>query len=182
MSDSRYPPWVRRLHWLIFILVVCALALIYLHGWSPRGSKLRTDALWAHMQFGITILLIVATRLLVRVRSGSAPPITPPSPRWQMALAKLVHVVLYVLLFAIPLLGITMMVSRGHPWNFLGIPLPHLSSPDRQLAHQLESIHGTLGNILMYLAAAHALVGLFHHFVRHDNTLKRMLRPARDDA
>lgn len=182
MSDSRYPPWVRRLHWLIFILVVCALTLIYVHGWSPRGSKLRADALWAHMQFGLTILLIVATRLLVRVRSGSAPPITPPSPRWQMLLAKLVHVLLYLLLFAIPILGISMMVSMGHPWNFLGIPLPHLSSPDRQLAHEIEKIHGTLGNILMYLAAAHALIGLFHHFVQRDNTLKRMLPPVRDNT
>jgi cytochrome b561 len=182
MSDSRYSPWVRRFHWLVFILVACALALIYLNGWSPRGSVLGADAEWAHMQFGIAILLIMLPRLLVRVRNGSAPPITPPSPRWQMALVKLVHVVLYLLLFAIPILGISMMVSRGHPWNFLGMPLPHLSAPDRPLAHLLEKLHTTCGNILMYLAGAHALIGLYHHFAQHDDTLKRMLPPVRDNT
>jgi cytochrome b561 len=180
MSDSRYAPWLRRLHWAIFVMVACALLLIYARGWTPRGSALHADVQWAHMQFGIAILLIMLPRLLARARHRAAPPITPPSPRWQMLLAHLVHVVLYLLLFATPILGITMMVSKGHPWNFLGIPLPYVSHPDRAFVHSLEDVHGTVGNILMYLAGAHALIGLYHHFVQRDDTLMRMLPPRQD--
>lgn len=179
MPDSRYSPWIRRLHWLIFILVACALTLIYLHGWSPKGSTLRANLKWAHMQFGMVILLVMLPRLLVRSRGGSAPPIVPPSPRWQMVIAGAVHVALYVLLFATPLLGIASRIWNPAAWNFMGIPLPHVPVPDRDFAHQIENIHGTVGNILMYLAGAHAANGLFHHFCQRDNTLRRMLPPAR---
>jgi cytochrome b561 len=175
MPDSRYAPWIRRLHWLVFILVACALALIYLHDWSPRGSALKTDAKWAHMQFGMAILLVMLPRLLIRSRHLREPAIVPPSPRWQMVIAKSVHVALYLLLFATPLLGIATMAWSGTPWNFLGLSLPGVAVPDRAFSHQLQGIHGTLGQILMYLAAAHAVLALFHHFVQRDNTLRRML-------
>lgn len=181
MSGSRYTPWIRRLHWLVFVLAACALALIYLHGWSPRGSALRTDAKWAHTQFGMAILLVMLPRLLVRSRDN-APPIAPKPPVWQTVLAKTVHVALYALLFATPLLGIATMAWSGQHWNFLGIPLPSVPMPDKHFSLQLEDIHGILGNILMYLAAAHVLAALAHHFFPRDETLKRMLPPARDSA
>ena len=181
MPDSRYTPWIRRLHWLIFVLVACALALIYLHDWSPRGSALRADAEWAHMQFGIAVLLIMLPRLLVRTR-GRTPPIAPEPPRWQALLAKTVHLALYLLLFATPMLGIAMMVSKGQSWSFLGLPLPHAATPDRAFARNIREIHETFGNALMYLAAAHASIAVFHHFIRRDDTLKRMWPPARDSS
>lgn len=176
---ARYNPWIRRLHWVIFALVVCALVLIYLHGWSPKGSALRANAKWAHMQFGIAILLIMLPRLIVRSR-GQRPPITPMPRSWQTLVAKTVHVALYALLIALPLLGIASMAWKGQAWNFLGIPLPSVPMPDRHFSHQIEEIHATLGNVLMYLAAAHAVAALYHHFVRRDDTLQRMLPPARD--
>jgi cytochrome b561 len=92
-----------------------------------------------------------------------------------MVIAKSVHVALYLLLFATPLLGIATMAWSGTPWNFLGLSLPSVAVPDRAFSHQLQGIHGTLGQILMYLAAAHAVLALFHHFVQRDNTLRRML-------
>lgn len=181
MQDSRYAPWIRRLHWLVFILVACALALIYLHGWSPKGSALRANAKWAHMQFGMAILLVMLPRLLVRTR-GHAPPITPRPPNWQAMLAKTVHVVLYLLLFATPLLGIASRLWNPAEWDFLGIALPHVATPDKDIAHQIQEIHETFGNVLMYLAAAHAVAAFTHHFIQRDDTLKRMLPGTRDSG
>ena len=178
MPDSRYSPWTRRLHWLIFILVAGALALIYLHGWSPKGSTLRADAKWAHMQFGVAVLLVMLPRLLVRAR-GSSPPINPAPPRWQDLISKAVHLALYILLFATPLLGLASRLWNPAETDFLGVVLPHVAHPDKVFAHKLEDIHGTFGNILMYLAAFHALAGLVHHCLQRDDTLKRMLPPVR---
>lgn len=178
MSDSHYSAWVRRLHWLVFLLVAAALLLIYIHDWTARDTALHANAKWAHMQFGIAILLVMLPRLLVRRNAGAAPPIVPAAPRWQLLGAKAVHFVLYALLVVTPLLGITNRMWDPAAWNFLGIPMPHVTHPDKAVAKTIEGIHETFGNVLMYLAAAHALVALVHHYVQRDNTLTRMLPPA----
>ena len=177
MSTARYAAGLRHLHWLIALLIVAALVLIELKGWLPRGSAERSAVKWAHMQFGIAVLLLMLPRLLVRLRA-SVPPISPPPPRWQDRLGQLIHLALYLLAFAVPLLGVAMMVAAGKPWDLLGLPLPTLATPDAGLAKNLESLHETVGNMLMWLAITHATAALFHHFVRRDDTLRRML-PAR---
>ena len=180
MPDSRqlsaYSTWTRRLHWLVFMLVACALLLIYIHDWTPRTSALHANAKWAHMQFGIAVLLVMLPRLLIRSRSAT-PPVQPPLPAWQHWLAKTMHLALYLLLFATPLLGIANRMWNPGAWDFLGIPLPHVAHPDRDFAHVIEGIHENFGNILMYLAALHAVAALVHHFFLRDNTLRRMLPP-----
>lgn len=178
MSANRYAPWVRRLHWAVAWFIVFALVLIEIKGWFPRGSATRTAVKWGHMQFGIAVLLLMLPRLLVRLRHA-APPITPPLPRWQDVLSKLVHLSLYLLAFAVPLLGVSMMFIAGKPWNLLGLPLPVMATPDPDLAHALEGIHETIGNVLMWLAIAHAAAAVFHHFVQRDDTLLRMLPEGR---
>lgn len=162
------------MHWIVFALVVVALILIYAHGWSPKGSTLRAQFKWAHMQFGIAILLAMLTRVMVRSRDRR-PSIVPPLPAWQEWLAHLVQYALYALLFAVPLLGVANRLWSPDAWNFLAIPLPHVPVADKAFSHQLEDLHGTLGNVLMYLAGAHAAIALGHHFIRRDSTLRGML-------
>lgn len=178
MPETRYPPWLRRLHWLVFVLVASALLLIYIHDWTARGTALHAGAKWAHTQFGIAILLVMLARLLVRSRSR-VPGAEPGVPRWQAFVAKAMHLALYVLLLATPLLGIANRMWSPAGWDFLGLPLPHVARPDRGFAHMLEGVHGTFGNLLMYLAALHAIAALFHRFVQRDNVLGRMLPAAR---
>lgn len=177
MTDSRYSPWVRRLHWVVFLLVACALLLIYIHHWTARGTALHANAKWAHTQFGMAVLLVMLPRLLVRSRA-TRPPVVPPLPRWQDLLARATHLALYILLVATPLLGIANRLWNPGGWDFLGIPLPHVPVPDRAFSKTLEGIHENFGNILMYLAAIHAVAALFHHYVQRDNVLRRMLSPA----
>lgn len=175
MSTNRYASWVRHLHWLVFALVAGALILIYMRAWVPKRSDLRVDLDWAHMQIGIVVLLVMLPRLVVRACNFAPPPIHPPLPRWQDASAKLVHLTLYWLLIAVPILGITNRMWDPASWNFFGIPMPHVAHRNESLANQIERIHQTLGNVLMYLAAAHALLALSHHFIHRDDTLRRML-------
>jgi len=174
MNTSHYSTWTRRLHWLVFILVTVTLILIYAHNWSPKGSVIQAQFKWAHMQFGIAILLVMLPRVIMR-RRGGRPHIFPPLPTWQDWLAQLMQFVLYVLLLALPLLGIANRLWSPEAWNFLGIALPHAPVPDKVFSKQLLRIHETLGNALMYLAGAHAAIALVHHFILRDSTLCGML-------
>lgn len=174
MSSTRYPGWTRHLHWLAFALVASALTLIYIHHWTPRGTVVHARAKWAHIQFGIAILLVMLPRITSRRRSAS-PPVVPPLARWQAVTARAMQLALYALLIATPVLGVANRMWDTGTWDFLGIPLPHVAKPDKAFARMLESIHGTFGNLLMYLAILHAAAALFHHYVRRDNVLMRML-------
>lgn len=174
MNDTRYSLWARRYHWLVFVFVAMALMLIYAHGWSPKGSAMRSAFKWAHIQFGLAIILVMLPRLVTRWR-GKIPSIVPPLPSWQAWLARLVQFVLYALLIAVPLLGLANRLWSPSDWDFLGIALPHVPVPDKAFSKELEELHGTLGNVLMYLAGAHAAIALVHHFVVRDSTLRGML-------
>jgi cytochrome b561 len=174
MSTNRYSPWLRRLHWLIALLIVAAWALAETRGYTQRGSDLRAAVTWTHIQFGFAVILLMLPRLLARLRA-STPPITPPPAIWQAWLAKLIHLGLYALALLVPILGMAMQYTKGASWDLFGLPLPVSASPDRDLAHQLEELHETCGNVLFWLAVAHAAAALFHHFVSRDDTLRRML-------
>ncbi|QNK02876.1 cytochrome b [Dyella telluris] len=173
MTTTRYASSQRFLHWLIAALVALALLSIELKGWLPKGSSERALVKWSHTQFGLSVLLLSLVRLALH-RQGKVPPISPPPPRWQMVAARLMHGALYVLTLLVPLLGVAMMFYAGKEWSFAGLPLPTLSDPDTALAHRIEDIHETVGNVLMWLAIAHAAAALYHHVVQRDNTLVRM--------
>lgn len=176
MFATRYAPWVRRLHWLVALFIAAALVLIEIKGWFPRGAFARDAVKWGHTQFGVAVLLLMLPRLLVRLRHA-APPISPAPSRGQALLARGAHLLLYALALAVPLLGVAMTVAAGKTWNLLGLPLPVLAQPDMALARSIKDIHETAGDVLLWVAVAHAAAALFHHYVQHDDTLLRMLPP-----
>ena len=45
---------------------------------------------------------------------------------------------------------------------------------DKDLAHQLEELHGTIGEAFYWVFGLHIVAALYHHFWRRDDTLKRM--------
>src|SRR3546814_20181455 len=60
-----------------------------------KGSPMRDAFKWAHIQFGIAIILTMIPRLVACLH-GQRPHIVPPPPSWQQWLDHLVQFVLYV--------------------------------------------------------------------------------------
>ena len=177
MSDpARYSPGQRRLHWLIAVLVALAYLFIEQRGLFERGTAARAAMVQSHFWVGISVLLLAVWRLGLRARAP-IPPITPALPAWQAAPAKLLHLALYAFLVVQPLLGLATAWTDGKALllPFTGIALPALLAADEALAHRLEDLHGSLGTIFYWVIGAHVLAALYHHFLRRDDTLKRML-------
>lgn len=176
MTQPRYTAWTRHLHWIVFLLLVLVFACGYGHSAAERGSDLRANLKWAHVQFGVAVFLTMIARVVTRLRHrGEEPKITPPIASWQARLASLVHGALYVLLLAVPVLGVTMMVLKARPWTILGVPMPTLAEANRPLAERVEMMHENLGGLILALSLVHIVVALYHHLVRKDDALRRML-------
>lgn len=176
VSSVRYPAALRRLHWLMALLVLAVYLLIEQRGLFPRGSGGRAAMMQGHFWVGLSILLLVLGRIALRVRA-EVPAITPPLPGWQAWPAKLLHVALYAFLVAMPLLGLATAWSDGRTLliPFTSVAVPALLPENRALAHQLEDLHGTIGELFYWVIGAHVLAALWHHLVRRDDTLRRML-------
>lgn len=173
---SRYTAKARTFHWLMAALIVLAYALILSRTEFNKGSELRALVVQSHFWVGIVILVMAFFRVAER-RRHRPPAITPPLEGALRVAASLSHYALYAFLFAQPVLGVfTVMVEKGAlpiPLTSLQIPWPFPTS-DR-LAESFEDVHKLLGTIFYYVIGLHVMAAIWHHFVRKDNTLKRML-------
>lgn len=175
MSVHVYRPLQKALHWVIFLLVLGIYGLTYVVDLYPRGNSSRTTIWGLHISFGLALLVLVVLRIIERTRVG-APALPASMNGLEALLAHGAHISLYTLLLAIPLLGVTLVWLRGDTLSFFGLfDLPPLLSPNKDLAGLVREIHSLCANGILIVAGLHAAAALWHHFVRHDDVLKRML-------
>lgn len=172
-TSSRYGTISMALHWLTLIALIGVYACINLTDLYPKGSASREALKDWHFMLGLTVLALVALRLVNRFL-GDTPAVVPPMPRWQQRLASAMHLALYILMLTMPLLGWLTLSASGKPIPFFGVQLPALLAENKSLASQLKEVHEALGTLGYFLIGAHALAALFHHFITRDNTLVRM--------
>lgn len=172
-NGNRYHSLSVSLHWLTLLLLIAVYALMEWKGIFPKGSEPRETMKMWHFMLGLTVLCVTVLRLGARFLF-TVPPITPTPPAWQLMLAKLMHLALYIFLLAMPLLGWSVLSAAGKPIPFFGFHLFALIEPNKDLAHTLKEIHETIGVLGYYLIGVHALAAIFHHYFMRDDTLLRM--------
>lgn len=172
-TAERYGSVAQILHWVVVALLIVQITLGKIADDLPAGlDKLVTLA--RHKSFGITILALAVSRLLWRL--FNRPPPLPPMPAWQRLIANINHAALYALLFAMPLSGWLMSSAQNYPVSWFGLAqLPDLVAADAGLADDLEDLHESMANILLFLIGLHVLGALKHQFIDRDGLLWRML-------
>lgn len=175
-SITRYSTPAIAFHWLLALMIAIAFSVgLYMSDLplSPTRLKLFNYHKWA----GITILALSALRLLWRLTHR--PPPDPPMPRWQALAAHGAHGALYLLFFAVPLMGWAYSSAAGFPVVLYGVlPLPDFVTPDRATAEIFKERHGQLAFALAAVVVLHVAAALKHQFIDRDGLLLRM-KPGR---
>ena len=173
-SGTRYSGVAIGLHWLIAIAIVGSFSVgLYMHELplSPQKLKLYSWHKWA----GVTIFLFVVVRLGWRL-SHRPPELPAGMPAWQRSVAEATHVLLYLLIFAVPITGWLMSSAKGFQTVYFGVlPLPDLLVKDADLGDLLQEAHKLLNFSMAALVGAHIGAALKHHFIDRDEVLARML-------
>lgn len=170
-------------HWLIHWATAGLIAWLFYLGLTMvdlplSPAKFADYAL--HKSLGLTVLVLVLVRLLWRWLTP-APPLPDGMRRRDAVLAKLVHVGIYVLILVIPLTGWLYSSATASPANYFGyFTVPDLIPANETAGNVLRLVHDIAGKLLLFLLALHVVGALKHHFVDHDDVLKRMLRPLKD--
>jgi cytochrome b561 len=164
----------KLLHWLIAFLVIAAVIMGIAMVNVGRGT-VQNVLFDLHRSVGALVLALAGIRLVWRLLHPVPPPVPGLAPLQALA-ARAVHVALYVLLFAMPLLGWAGTSAFGAKIMVFGLfELPPILARDRALSATLLGIHGWTGFAFAGLFTLHAAAALHHHFIRGDATLRRML-------
>jgi cytochrome b561 len=162
------------MHWLMFILIMAVYASINLRELFPKGSDPREALKALHFMLGLSVILLLFIRIWARF-SSPKPPITPPLNKLQTFLSNFLHYFLYAMMIVMPILGWLTLSASGKVIPFFGIELPALIAKNKAYAESLKEIHQTIGKIGYYVITLHVGAALFHHYIKRDNTLSRML-------
>lgn len=171
---DHYPATSKLLHWLV---AVCVLTTAPVAIAMTRVSKGPTqDALYnLHKSLGVLILFLMVLRLINRLAAGALAPEAEIEP-WQRMASSIVHGLLYVLLLAMPIVGYMANSAYGASTPFFGLfELPGIIGKNEELATKLFTFHRWVGWLVILLVLTHISAALYHHFIRRDAVLKRML-------
>lgn len=166
------------LHWTIGIgILLLAGTELFRHEF-PKGHFLREGLKGIHQPAGTVLFALILVRLAWRALFARIPRSAATSALTDLA-SQLVHLALYALMLALPLLGLLSVLGSGKAIDFgvfqLTMPLKESLGA---YAKQMRGLHEILGVAILWLAGLHAVAALGHHYILRDGIMARMLPPA----
>ncbi|HEX7328002.1 MAG TPA: cytochrome b [Casimicrobiaceae bacterium] len=177
LTAGGYGAGAKWLHWLVVALVLAQYVVaILMPGIGPRTQP--GPLINLHLSLGVVILVVMAVRFGVRL-AAPVPLDMPESAPWERWTATATHRLFYLLLLVSPFLGWASASAHRLPVTVFGLAtLPPLAAPKAHWALVAGDIHKLSMWALLALIGVHAAAALYHHLVRRDGVLLRML-PAR---
>ncbi|MGF1447293.1 MAG: cytochrome b [Pikeienuella sp.] len=193
----------RLLHWGLAVLIIFQLG-VGLYMVQVVGDDLiqRFNLTQMHKSWGVIVILLVAIRILWR--AASVRPAHPPMPAWQETASKTSHILLYVLMVALPVSG--WMMASASPLNDAGayvqiknqvtlqylfgkdaldavglkemvlFEMPDLFDPgDKHIEAMWKEVHFWSAMGLIAILAAHIAGALKHQLIDRDGLLRKMI-------
>jgi cytochrome b561 len=167
----QFTAFSRILHWTMAVLV---LAMLFIGIGMVASLSNYHWLVSIHKPLGIVILILVAVRLVNRLLNP-APPLPEGMPAWQRFAAHASHVVLYVLMFALPLVGWAMLSAARYPVVLYGpLELPPILPQNAALYATLRNVHTVLAFLLFATFVAHFGAALMHALIYRDGVFPSM--------
>lgn len=167
----QFTPLQRALHW---VLAICILAMLFIGvGMVSTIKPAYLTLVSIHKPLGITILLLAVLRLVVRWRCG-APALPADMPEPMKLAARLSHILFYLLMIAMPLIGWGMLSAADYPVVVAGLQLPAILPPNPGLHSVLWKTHQFLAFCFFALILLHLAAAMFHALVRRDGVFEAM--------
>jgi len=154
------------------LLIILAFVLGLTIDAFPSGWK--GAAIESHKAIGVLLLVLLVARCSWRL--AHRPPEPEASSPLLTVAARLGHAGLYVLMLVVPALGLIYAIKRGQGLDLGLFSIPPLALPaPRAETRPLREWHEWASYMLIALAVLHAAAALWHHLIRRDDTLRRML-------
>lgn len=172
-TETSYGSVSRFFHWLIAFLVIVMLTVGFYMGDFPKDWKPVIYSV--HKLTGVLILVLVVLRALWLILVSRRPLPLANMPHWQVVIERFVHALFYVFLIAMPLVGLIGSVAAGKPPHLGGFAITLPIHQNKTLVEVAFDLHNRFAYALIILIVLHVLAALYHHLIKRDDTLTRML-------
>ncbi|WP_299793163.1 cytochrome b [uncultured Shewanella sp.] len=187
-TEQAYGRIAKWIHWSVAILFLLAYVSVYYRQWfTEEKTPENWNALQVHLSVGVTIGVLVLLRIIWKLINVT-PRAEPGTPMEHLA-AKLGHYALYLVMLVMPLTGymgtganteffFLFDISKfADTWIYQALVVDGLNSSFEAIEPTMDFIHKEIGGkwLVWILILGHAMAAMYHHFVKRDNTLKRML-------
>jgi len=170
---QNYGTVAKSFHWLTAVAIITMFVIAeYMISLPPSLDKLEVYNL--HKSIGVTILAV--TLLRVVWRQLNPPPALPAGmKKWEQLAAHSGHILLYGLLFVIPVAGIVHSWAGNYPIVVFGLfTIPSPIEPNKALFEVMAATHLYAGWAMIATFVIHIGAVIKHHFVAKDDVLRRM--------
>jgi len=188
-TATRFGALAQFFHWTSAAAFIGAYAVVYYVIWCMDDtSDASLPVLNIHWVLGLLVGFLVLPRLLWRWLD--AQPDDPPGAPLEHALARAAHWGLYGLLIVMPLTGY---IGTGAPTDFGLFTVPGFDDTAlfrwigrtwgvgwEAFEAPIDAVHHFIGQYVAWaVVLLHVAAALYHHLVRRDGVLERMLPGAR---
>ncbi|WP_316353226.1 cytochrome b [Candidatus Trichorickettsia mobilis] len=161
----------KLLHWTIAIVIIGMIVVGFVMS-GMANSELKFQVYGIHKATGAVLIFFIFLRLIWKLINVS---VVVEMPSLHHFAAKAGHILLYILMFAMPISGILMSLMGGHDISIYGFYTIEAITKDELIGKTSWILHGYFAWILVGVIAGHVLAALYHHFIRKDNVLKNMM-------
>ncbi|KOO04376.1 cytochrome b [Vibrio nereis] len=170
---KNYNPITRAVHWISAIVVIGMFAVgLWMVDLSYYSEWYRTAPHW-HKSVGILLACLTVFRFIWKHVTASP---KMEGKAFEVMAARAVHLVMYVLLFALFASGYLISTEDGRGIDVFNLfTVPGAGALFENQADTSGLIHFYTAWALILMAAVHAIAALKHHFINKDNTLRKMI-------
>ncbi len=189
-TEYRYGVIAIAFHWIVAAAFLTNYALVYYSEWFVEArSDTARQLISYHTAIGVSVFVFVLLRIVWKWMNRQ--PADVPGSRFEHLAAHGIHLLLYAIMIIMPLSGY---LGTGGPSQlFFTIEIPRFADTSifttvvegwlgltwEQFEAPMDFIHKKGGAYIVWvIIAAHAGAALYHHFIRRDIVLKRMLSPS----
>jgi len=168
---ARYSRTARMLHWIVALLVFVTWPMGLMIDFVK--DEVQLDFYLVHESVGFLVFWFILLRIGAKFYQ-TAPAIVGTT--LERVAAHTVHGLIYIFLIIMPVSGFLATNAHGFPLQWFGvIPIWSPLGKSPQIAPIFSTIHEWSAWIVLGLFALHILAVVFHHLIRRDATLYRIL-------
>lgn len=171
-TPKRYNIVTQALHWMMAGLLVY---LIFFSQFEEVPDASMEQKIQLHAGLGVIVLLLGLFRFYWRKNRPRPAPIET-GPLWQQKASEIVHHLFYAIFLLGPLIGFILAGLVAYPVRIFGVLEVSTWLQDNEAAASIvNSMHGLTADILTALLVVHVAAAIYHHFIKRNGLIWRML-------